>query len=246
MRTIVQPTPDVVASLAASLVLARVRQLPELVLGLATGATMVPVYRELVRRQHVEGVSFARVRLFALDEYRGVATTHPGSCRGFLETHLLGRLDVVPANVHLLNGLTSDVAAECRRYEAAILAAGGIDVQLLGIGGNGHIGFNEPGSRFDSRTRLVTLSERTRQANAPQWDGRIDDVPAEALTLGVGTILDARTCLLLAFGSGKAAAIAAAVEGPRTVEVPASALQAHPDAVVMVDAAAASGLRTVT
>lgn len=242
MRILVQPTPDVVASLAASLLVARVRHQPDLVLGLATGMTMVPVYRELVLQQQLAAVSFARVRLFALDEYRGALPADLGSCRGFLDRHVLRPLAVGPAHIQMLDGRASDPDAECARYEDAIRAAGGIDVQLLGIGGNGHIGFNEPGSPFDSRTRVARLSEQTRQANAAQWGGSPGAVPADALTLGIGTILEARTCLLLAFGFGKAAAVAAAVDGPRTAEVPASALQMHGDVVCLLDEAAASQL----
>lgn len=242
MRIVVRSTPDGVAGLAASLVRDRIREQPDLVLGLASGRTMVPVYRELVTQLRLAKVSLAAVRVFALDEYRGARPADPGSCRWFLETHLLRHVDVAPANVQLLDGLASDPAAECLRYEAAIRDAGGIDMQLLGIGRNGHIGFNEPGSPFASRTRVAPLSEATREANAPQWGGRAADVPAAALTMGIGTILDARTCLLVAFGSDKAAALVAAIEEPPTVGLPASALQTHGDTVILLDDEAASRL----
>ena len=230
------------AHLAASLVLARVRQQPSLVLGLATGMTMVPFYRELVAQHLADGVSLRDVRVFALDEYRGADPAHPGSCRGFLDQHILRQVDFTPAHVHLLDGRAADPLAECASYEDALRAAGGVDIQVLGIGGNGHIGFNEPGSPFESRTRVVTLSDKTRRANAPQWGGDPERVPAEALTMGIGTILDARTCLLLAYGSGKAAPVAAAAEGAVTLSVPASSLQSHRETVFLLDAAAAAQL----
>ncbi len=240
MHIVVQPTPEAAAHLAAQAVIDRVRAHPASILGLATGHTMVPFYRELVRMHREQQVSFRGVSAFALDEYRGVAAADFASCRGFLDRHLLRLLDVDARRIRLLNGLTEDPLAECARYEQAITEAGGIDLQLLGIGRNGHIGFNEPGSPLDSRTRVTPLTASTRQANAAAWSGDVAVVPLEALTMGIGTILEAHACLLLAFGASKARAVAAAVNGPVTTSLPASALRRHADVQLVLDAGAAS------
>jgi glucosamine-6-phosphate deaminase len=242
VEVIVRSTPTEAVAVAVRLVADLVRRRPTATLGLATGQTMVPFYEQLLRHQRETALSFARVAVFALDEYRGAPPDHPGSCRGFLEAQLLRHIDVDRARVTLLDGQARHPAAECQRYELAIREAGGLDLQLLGIGGNGHIGFNEPGSPLDSRTRIVALSGQTREANAPQWGGRAADVPDEALTMGIATILEARACLLLAFGAVKACAVASAVEGPMTPKLPASALQRHPNTTFVLDLEAASYL----
>lgn len=240
MEIVVQPDGAAVCRLAADLVAALVAARPSAVLGLATGHTMVGVYEELVRR-HGGGLSFRAVRSFNLDEYLGVPPEHPGSFHSFMAMHLLRHVDLPPAQARILDGLTADVPAECEAFEREIAAAGGIDLQVLGIGGDGHIGFNEPSSSLASRTRIKTLTAQTRTANAAAFGGE-GQVPRHVLTMGVGTILDARRCVLLAIGERKAAAVAAAAEGAVTAMVPASALQLHPAVTLIADEAAASRL----
>lgn len=228
------------ASLAAARIITHlIRSRPDAALGLATGRTMTSVYQELVRCHRDGGLRLNRVAVFALDEYLGASPDQPGSCRAFLDRHLLPFVDIDPGRVTLLDGQARDPEAACAWYERAIRDAGGIDLQLLGIGRNGHIGFNEPGSSLDSRTRVVPLRWATRAANAADWGGQVADVPSHALTMGVGTILDARACVLLAFGAAKAPALAAALEGPVTADLPASVLQTHSTVTYVLDASAA-------
>jgi len=214
---------------------------PDAVLGLATGSSPLPAYRELARRVSAGEVSFARATAFLLDEYVGLPATHPQSYRAVIARELTDLIDIPRAAVHAPDGGAADLAAECAAYEAAIARAGGIDLQILGIGADGHIGFNEPTSSLGSRTRLKTLTERTRRDNA-RFFAAPDEVPRHVITQGIGTILSARHVALMAEGEGKAEAIARAVEGPLTAMVPASALQLHPHASVVVDEAAASRL----
>jgi len=238
MRVVIEPTDELVR-LAARRVARALREKPRCVLGLATGRTMVPLYDELVRLHRAEGLSFAGATAFALDEYVGVSPDAPGGFGRFLRDQLQARTDL--AVLHVPTALGADLAAAARAYEEAIRAAGGIDVQLLGLGVNAHLGFNEPGSSLASRTRVKTLSDETLAAN----QGELPPVVRErrlALTLGLGTILEARSCLLLAVGGAKAGAVAATIEGPLSASTPASVLQLHPDAVVYVDEAAAAGL----
>jgi glucosamine-6-phosphate deaminase len=209
-------------------------------LGLATGATMIPVYGALVAAYNADEVSFRDAVTFNLDEYVGLGPDQPGSFHRFMRRHLFDHVDITPALTHIPNGLAEDTAAEAARYEAEIEAAGGIELQLLGIGANGHIGFNEPGSDFSSRTREIELDEATRSANAANFPGRA--VPERAITMGIATILEARHIVLLATGEEKADAIAAALEGPLTTECPASALRLHRDVRVICDEAAAGKL----
>ena len=216
-----------------------VRSKPDIVLGLATGGTPLGCYRELIRMHREEGLSFSRVTTFNLDEYVGLPPSHPQSYHYYMFHNLFDHVDVRRENVHIPDGMAEDLDEECRRYEEAIKEAGGIDLQLLGIGRNGHIGFNEPGSPFDSRTRVVKLSEQTRKDNA-RFFNSIDEVPTHAITMGIGTIMEARRIILIASGEAKAEAIAKAVKGPKTVDVPASALQDHPDCLFIIDKEAAS------
>jgi glucosamine-6-phosphate deaminase len=210
---------------------------PGAVLGLATGSSPLPVYADLARRHAAGELSLASARAFLLDEYVGLPPDHPQRYRAFIARELERHVDFAPGAVQ-----GPDVRADaCTAYEAAIAAAGGIDLQLLGVGSDGHIGFNEPGSSLASRTRPKTLTDRTRADNA-RFFAAVDEVPRHVLTQGVGTILEARHLVLLAFGAAKAAAVAQAVEGPVTAIVPASALQLHPHATVVVDEAAAAGL----
>lgn len=224
---------------AANNIAEAVKAEPDVVLGLATGGTPLGCYRELIRMHREEGLSFSRVTTFNLDEYVGLPPEHPQSYHYYMFHNLFNHIDVKKENIHIPNGMADDLDEECRRYEEAIKEAGGIDLQLLGIGRNGHIGFNEPGSPFNSRTRVVRLTEQTRRDNA-RFFNSIEEVPTHAITMGIGTIMEARRIILIASGEAKAEAIAKAVKGPRTVEVPASALQEHPDCLFIVDREAAS------
>ncbi len=212
------------------------------VLGLATGSTPVRLYR-LLRQMHAEGLSFANVVTFNLDEYHGIAPSHPESYRRFMGEQLFDHIDIPPENIHIPDGTLerSLVFAHCAQYEKAIEAAGGIDLQILGIGRTGHIGFNEPGSAAESRTRLVTLDSLTRRDAARDFLGE-SNVPRHALTMGVGTILAARRVVLLAWGGAKAGVVASAVEGPQTAALPASHLQSHANCAFYLDPTASSAL----
>lgn len=212
---------------------------PDAVLGLATGSTPLPVYEALAPR--VAGIDVSRVRGFALDEYVGIDPAHPESYRSVITREVVEPLGLDPALIRTPNGQIDGVEHAGDDYEAAIEAVGGVDLQILGIGTDGHIGFNEPGSSFASRTRVKTLTEQTRKDNARFFD-RIDDVPMHCITQGLGTILRARHLVLLAFGAGKAKAVAAAVEGPVSAMLPGSAIQLHEHVTVVVDEAAASEL----
>jgi glucosamine-6-phosphate deaminase len=228
------------ASRAAALVIERIASGRAPVLGLATGVTMVPFYADLVVAFRAGTTSSRGVSSFNLDEYVGVAPSSPASFHAYMRRHLLDHVELDPAHAHVPDGMAVDLAAEAEHYEAQIVSAGGIDLQLLGIGSNGHIGFNEPASDFGSRTRVVELSEETRRANADAFAG--GTVPERALTMGIGTILEAREILLLATGEEKAVAIAAALSGPLSPDCPASALRLHPRVRIICDEAAASRL----
>jgi glucosamine-6-phosphate deaminase len=240
MEVIVLASPDQVCLLAARNVGRLVRGKPDAVLGLPTGNTPRATYAELGRLHREEGLSFARATAFGLDEYVGIAPDHPGAFRRTLLKTLYRQIDLPLGRIHSPDGQAADLPAACARYEAEIAASGGLDLVLLGLGTDGHIAFNEPTSSFGSRTRIKTLADETRAANQAAFGG--DPVPRHAITVGIATILEARRCLLLAFGSAKAAAVAQMVEGPLTALVPASALQLHPHATIVVDEAAATGL----
>lgn len=232
-------TPDA-AVLAADAIEALVRAQPAAVLGLATGSSPLPTYQELIRRhRNGAGPSYDGVRCFTLDEYIGLPTGHPESYRETIFRELTDGLGIARERVSSPD--PSDPQRAGERYEEAIVAAGGVDLQVLGIGSDGHLAFNEPGSSLASTTRIKTLTARTREDNA-RFFGSPDEVPRHVLTQGLGTILRARHLLLLASGAGKADAVAAAVEGPLSASCPASVLQLHPHATVLVDDAAASGL----
>ena len=221
-----------------------VRGRPDAVLGLATGSTPLAVYAEVARRVGAGELSLARARAFLLDEYVGLPPGHPQAYRAFIARELEAHVDF-PAGAVQGPDVSADgptLPAACDDYEAAIRAAGGVDLQLLGIGTDGHIGFNEPGSSLASRTRLKTLTDQTRRDNA-RFFASLEEVPRHVVTQGIGTILEARHLVLLAFGAAKATAVAQAVEGPVAALVPASALQLHPHATVVVDEAAAGALR---
>jgi glucosamine-6-phosphate deaminase len=216
---------------------------PDAVLGLATGSTPLPLYADLGRRVDAVELSFRSARAFLLDEYVGLPAGHPQSYRSFIAAELESLVDFRPGAVQGPDVAIAGpgIREACQRYDADIAAAGGVDLQILGIGSDGHIGFNEPGSSLGSRTRLKTLTAGTRADNARFFPSP-DDVPHHVVTQGIGTILEARHVVLLAFGAGKAAAVAAAVEGPVSAMMPASALQLHPHVTAVVDESAASGL----
>ncbi len=242
MEIIIQPDAVQASNLVARLIAQAVQAKPDLVLGLATGRTMTPVYALLADMHRNEGLDFSRCRTFNLDEYVGLPPEDEQSYRHFMNAHLFSRINIKPEHTHLPDGMAADLPAECARYEQAICAAGGIDLQLLGIGQDGHIGFNEPLSAMRSRTRAKALSPATIAQNGPLF-GDPQRMPRRALTMGVGTILDSRRCLLLATGAAKAEIIARAVEGPITAMISASALQLHPRCTVVVDRAAAARLQ---
>jgi glucosamine-6-phosphate deaminase len=238
VEVIIRSDADSAATLVARLIVSRLQAKPDLVLGLATGRTMERVYENLA----AIGLDFSKCRSFNLDEYIGLPADDEHAYRTYMDKHLFSRVNIARTNTHVPNGMAPDHSAEAARYEQLIREAGGIDLQLLGIGEDGHIGFNEPLSALMSRTREKALTPRTRQQNAPMFGGDPDRVPKRALTMGVGTILEAHEVVLLATGSAKAAILAKAVEGPITAMVSASALQLHPRCKVVLDQAAASAL----
>lgn len=239
MRVIVESTPVNVAARAARIVANLVRRKPNCVLGLATGSTPLGMYAELARMHREEGLDFSRVVTFNLDEYVGLEPAHPQSYRHFMDEHFFRHINIDLRNTHVPDGRALDFDAHCQQYEKLIHDHGGIDLQVLGIGSDGHIAFNEPGSSLGSRTRLKTLTAETVRDNA-RFFGSEEAVPRLAITMGVGTILESRQCLLLACGRNKARAIRDTVEGPITAQVTASALQLHRDVICIVDEEAAA------
>jgi glucosamine-6-phosphate deaminase len=219
-----------------------IRRKPDIVLGLPTGRTPILLYRELIAATHQTSLEWSRVRTFNLDEFVGLGDGVPGSYRRFMEDQLFRHVNISRANIGFLNGRASDIAAECERYERAIASAGGIDLILLGIGANGHIGFNEPCNVLPARTHRVVLEEPTRAANALWFGGDIAAVPRAALSMGMATILNAREIVLMATGEGKADAVSEMVAGGITTGLPASFLQLHPRVTAMLDDDAAAGL----
>jgi glucosamine-6-phosphate deaminase len=242
VEVIIRPDARSAATLIARLIARELRANPHLVLGLATGRTMESVYEILVRMHRDEQLDFSLCRTFNLDEYVGLPPDHPGSYRYYMNRHLFSRVNVDLRNTHLPDGTAHDLDAECECYEHDIQRFGGIDLQLLGLGRAGHIGFNEPLSALRSRTRVKALTPTTIEQNASLFDD-IEQVPRRAITMGVGTILESRRCLLLATGIEKAGIIAKAVEGPITSMISATTLQLHPRCTVIIDADAASELQ---
>ncbi|MGC8746828.1 MAG: glucosamine-6-phosphate deaminase, partial [Candidatus Saccharicenans sp.] len=234
MEVIIQPDSEKASFLAARLIKKIIQEKPKPVIGLATGNTPLLLYKFLVKMHREEGLDFSQVVAFNLDEYVGLPADHPASFHHYMWKNLFSQINIKPENVHIPDGLAKDIPSYCLQYEQEIKEAGGLDIQILGLGTDGHIGFNEPSSSLSSRTRIKTLTDQTRKDNAVFFGGE-ENVPYHAITMGIGTILDARTCLMLAFGKKKARAIALAVEGPITSMVPASALQLHPRAIILVD-----------
>lgn len=241
MEVIILPSPAAVGELAARKVAHVITSRAAPVIGLATGSSPLAIYTELARQVRAGSLDPSNLRAFALDEYVGIADDHPQSYVSVLRREVIEPLGLTAAQVSVPDGRAADLASACRAYEEAIREAGGVDLQILGIGANGHIGFNEPTSSFASRTRLKTLAVQTRADNARFFDSA-DDVPTHCVTQGLGTIMDAREVLLVAQGDAKAVAVAAAVEGPVTALCPASVLQFHEHVTVIIDDAAAAQL----
>lgn len=239
MEVIIAKDYDTLSKQAAIIIAGQVIGQPSSVLGLATGSSPVETYKNLAVFYREGIVDFSRVTAFNLDEYYGVAPDNPCSYRWFMEDNLFKYINILPENTHIPDGLAKDTATECREYEEKIHRAGGIDLQLLGIGGNGHIGFNEPGTNFQSATHLVELNQETIEANSRFFDSP-DQVPRQALSMGIKSIMAARKIILLASGRAKAKAVYEMVLGPITPQHPASVLQLHPQVVVIVDKEAAS------
>jgi glucosamine-6-phosphate deaminase len=243
MLLILKRNEEEVGGEAARMIANAVRRNPALRLGLATGSTTVGMYKELVRLHREEALDFSRVITFNLDEYLGLPATHPQSFRCFMEQNFFAHVNVRAANIHTPDGsVRGNYDQYCRSYEESIRDAGGIDLQVLGIGRNGHIGFNEPTSSLGSRTRLKVLSQETIDDNRKSF-GPGEEIPQCAITMGIGTILEAKRILLLATGAPKAMPIAQAIEGPITASITASALQMHPDVTFVVDQPAGAQLK---
>ena len=241
MEVVIAPAQQL-AVLAADVIDRALRANPHMVLGLATGSSPLAVYDELARRHQDEGLTFAQARAFMLDEYVGLPADHPERYRNVIQTAIASRVDFAPGAVRGPDGLAGDLAEACQEYDQAIADAGGVDVQILGIGTDGHIAFNEPGSSLASHTRVKVLTRQTREDNARFFGGDVSAVPTLCLTQGLATIMSARHLLLLATGAGKAEAVAQLVEGAVSAKWPGTVMQLHPHATVLVDDDAASRL----
>jgi glucosamine-6-phosphate deaminase len=240
MEVIIRPTTEAATELTAQLIAKRIEKKPNLTLGLATGCTMEMVYDKLARI-HKEGLDFSLLKTYNLDEYIGLEPEDPNSYRFYMNKHLFNRINVDLRNTHLPLGTAKDLELECKLYEESIKNSGGVDLQLLGIGRSGHIGFNEPLSALRSRTRDKALTPVTVAQNSPLFDPP-ESMPKRAFTMGVGTILDAEQIIMLVTGEAKADILAKAVEGPITSMISGTALQLHPNCTVIVDEAAAANL----
>jgi glucosamine-6-phosphate deaminase len=243
MEVVISTTPDESGKLAADAIEELVQRRPEAVLGVATGSSPLIIYEELGRRVAQGSLSLARTRAFMLDEYVGLPADHPQRYRNVIQEEFVDEVDIDPALVYGPDGLAADLLNACQAYERAIADAGGVDLQILGIGTDGHIAFNEPGSSLASRTRIKTLTSQTRSDNARFFGGNVEAVPQHCLTQGIGTILEARHVVLVASGRGKGEAVHQLVEGPVSAMWPATALQLHPHVTVLLDTAAASRLQ---
>ncbi|MGB7282105.1 MAG: glucosamine-6-phosphate deaminase [Candidatus Acidiferrum sp.] len=243
MLVLLKPSYEELSREAARIVAHAVKSIPRITLGLATGSTTVGMYKELVRLHKEEGLDFLNVVTFNLDEYLGIAAEHPQSFHRFMREHFFDHVNADPVNIHIPDGTVGgDYENYCLAYERAIRESGGIDLQILGIGRNGHIGFNEPTSSFGSRTRLKVLTDETIEDNRKSFSAG-EKMPECAITMGIGTILEAKRILLLATGTAKAETVAEAIEGPITASVTASCLQLHPDATFVIDEDAGARLK---
>ena len=243
MEIIIKETATEASVLAARVIAKLIREKSDTVLGLATGSTPIRLYQELIRMHKEEGLSFREVRCFNLDEYVGLPAEHEQSYHYFMQESFFKHIDVKPENTLVPNGMAQDVPAHCADFEEKIKACGGIDIQVLGIGSDGHIAFNEPSSSLASRTRIKTLTKQTIEDNARFFENDENQVPTHCITMGIGTIMEARMNILLAFGEGKAEAICDTCEGPVTAMVPASILQHHQVAKIFLDEAASTKLK---
>ena len=241
MEIIIKNDYDEICSEAYQIIFQEWQKKNNIVLGLATGRTPLGVYAKLIDSFKKGELDFSETRAFSLDEYFGLKEDHPQSFAYFMNKNLYHQINIKKENIHKLQGLPEDIDEHCRQYETLIKNVGGIDIQILGIGSNGHIGFNEPSSSLASRTRAKTLTEETIEANRHFFNDE-EEIPRYCLTMGIGTILEAKTILLLAFGENKAEAVVNSVEGPVTAAFPASSLQLHPDVKIILDEDAASRL----
>ena len=237
LRVMVAKTKEEAGALAADLFESLIREKPACVIGLATGSTPLPLYRELIEREKQGKVNFTQVRSANLDEYKGLAPDHPQSYRRFMQENLFDHISIRPENTIVPDGLAEDVQAMCQGYEDKIASWGGVDLQLLGIGHDGHIGFNEPEVEFPTITHEVKLTDMTRDANK-RFFASIDEVPVAAFTMGIGTVMAARKIVMVVTGADKSGILKKAFWGPVTPQVPASILQFHPDVTLICDEAA--------
>ena len=235
---------DGISKAAAELVAKQIKEKPDAVIGFTSGSTPLGLYKELIRMHNDEGLSFANIISFNLDEYIGLPAEHNQSYHYFMWENLFRHIDIVPEKVHIPDGMAANIEEYCEWYDNEIEKLGGLELQILGIGGNGHIAFNEPGSSPTSRTRIKTLTEETIKDNARFFDS-IDEVPTKVITMGVGTIMDSRSLVLLASGKEKAEAIKATVEGPITAMVPATIVQLHPKTFIYADEDEASLVKVI-
>jgi len=242
MRVIIEKNYDAMSKKAAMIIADQIREKPNSVLGLATGSTPTGVYKELIRMHKEEGLDFSRIVTFNLDEYYPLSPTNHQSYHYFMQKQLFEHININSSNIYFPDGMVKDVKVFCQWYEDEIEKAGGVDLQLLGLGGDGHIGFNEPGSSLGSRTRIKSLNAETIKDNSRFFE-KAEDIPKYAITMGVGTIMDAKRCLLLVSGGNKAKVIAKAIEGPITAQITASILQMHKELIVVTDVDAASKLQ---
>lgn len=242
MEVIIKETSEEASALVADWFTKTIQQKPNAVLGLATGKTPLSVYSQLVANHQKQKIDFKNIRTFNLDEYVGVGPEHPSSYAHYMSTHLFSKINIDLKNTFIPNGQTKDINAECAAFESRIAQVGPIDLQLLGIGRDGHIGFNEPGSSLSSRTRLKTLTQETRDDNASNFS-KPSDIPIHVITMGLGTIMEAKQIVLMAFGKDKAKAISLCVEGPVSAYIPASILQFHNCVKIVIDREAASLLK---
>ncbi len=243
MEIIITKTQLEASEYAANIVATQVRKNPASVLGLATGGTPLQLYSQLIKMHREDSLDFSGVKTFNLDEYVGLPADNENSYNYFMHKNFFDHVNVLEENVNIPDGMAEDIPSYCKGYEQKIRGAGGIDIQILGIGSDAHIGFNEPSSSFASRTRIKALAPQTIKDNARFFGGDESKVPQQAITMGIGTIMESKMCILLAFGESKADAVAACVEGGMSILYPASILQMHPNAKIIVDEPAASKLK---